>query len=136
MRLVTGAALAAALLLAGCSTTTEPDEATPVDTSVEDAVELAAEACTGAETTGDALSDEYAAKLREAARLTAEAAYLDPRWRTLADAFTAGIALQGDLRNRQLLPDSYVPDFVSEETLLAECTLAKALLEEIESEEQ
>ncbi|NKB92587.1 MAG: hypothetical protein GKR85_10010 [Candidatus Nanopelagicales bacterium] len=90
MRLVTGAALAAALLLTGCGTQVDPfqdDEA--------DALEVAWQAC---EVWMDFSDDDYAYGTQQyhinqmivagnAGGLASQAAYLDPRWRTLADAF-------------------------------------------------
>lgn len=137
MRRIIITGIVASLALIGCSTTTEPSETTPVDTSVQNAVELAAEACAGLRTVAvEGTDEERLATYREGARLTAEAAYLDSRWRTLADALTTNAQNQSFLMNRQLYPDSYVPDFTADETVLAECTLAEALLEEVESEDQ
>ena len=88
MRLVTGAALAAALLLTGCGTQADPFTASPAGEA--DALSMALLACTIYErpvSDNDTLGfDELSVNAQKAAATASEAAYLDPRWRTLADA--------------------------------------------------
>ena len=94
MRLVTGAALAAALLLTGCGTQVDPFQDDAADAQAE-ALEVAWEACAewSAAPYGrdDAGTDQFFQDRFESAKvaggIASEAAYLDPRWRTLADAF-------------------------------------------------
>ncbi len=88
MRLVAGAALAAALLLTGCGTQVDPFQ-----DDAADALEVAWQACeiwTDYPEQGLEYEDYLAERSYDAfyaGRVASEAAYLDPRWRTLADAF-------------------------------------------------
>ncbi len=104
MRLLTGAALAAALLLTGCGTQADPFAASPAAQAKADneaneakALELALLAC---EVAGTPLPEndkvkwgEASANTIDAAGLASEAAYYDSRWRTLADAFPRVVEL-------------------------------------------
>lgn len=94
MRILTGAALAAALLLTGCGTQADPFQDDEADAQAE-ALEVAWQAC---EVWGDWPDDievyseewyhERAISAWQAGGLASQAAYLDPRWRTLADALS------------------------------------------------
>ncbi len=127
MRLVTGAALAAVLLLTGCGTQVDPfqdDEA--------DALEVAWQACEiwteFSDDDPDYGTQDYhsdrAAAASKAHGIASQAAYLDPRWRTLADAFPyvrlmqlllasdaalseEGDSLKAELRDQAILWETY-----------------------------
>ncbi len=94
MRLVTGAALATALLLTGCGTQVDPFQDDEADAQAE-ALEVAWQACEVWQAWPDdppePWSEDYYRQIRRDAEfaglLASQAAYLDPRWRTLADAF-------------------------------------------------
>ncbi|MCH9787935.1 MAG: hypothetical protein K0U44_03240 [Actinomycetia bacterium] len=94
MRLVTGAALATALLLTGCGTQVDPFQDDEADAQAE-ALEVAWQACEVWQAWPDDPpepgSEDYYRQIRRDAEfaglLASQAAYLDPRWRTLADAF-------------------------------------------------
>ena len=91
MRLVTGAALAAALLLTGCGTPL----ADPWRDDEAEALEVAWQACevwnAWSDDPPEFRSEDYYREIARNAQfaggLASQAAYLDPRWRTLADAF-------------------------------------------------
>ena len=157
MRILTGAALAAALLLTGCGTQVDPFAASPAEVEAQanadaaqakadaeaDALALALEACLlYVSEVSPRISEKYlqlAENAASAAQVASVAAYLDPRWRTLADAFplvgelnrlnhyVANVPRDGELRpeaRQEIIQTRRYVRVVS-----AECNAAHALRE-------
>ena len=106
MRILTGAALAAALLLTGCGTQVDPFAASPAaqakaDNEV-DGLATALLACVIYEKPVSENEREQYEEIKlnaqDAAGLASEAAYYDSRWRTLADALPF-VAQWADIRD-------------------------------------